>query len=166
MAQFNSLIADELGKKYLSFHLGAKDTAGIPVESIIETAPISVSDILPVPEMPGWILGIYNWRGEMLWMVSLEGLLGYQGQNSVIDSTLNPMILVIQTEEKSLGLLIGDVIDIEGIDPSQQRRPTPELFNQEMIPFIEGYTINEAEEILIQLNPQTIIDSSRLAAKA
>jgi positive phototaxis protein PixI len=160
MIQPNPLTQAESRQKYLSFRLGEKDAGGIPVPSILETFPLSLNEVLPVPQMPTWVLGIYNWRGDMLWIVDLEELLGYNPSHSVVDSTLNPMTIVIRLEEKTLGVIVSQVTDIEEILSSQQKPPSSELFNPDVIPFIDSYTIDEEERILIQLNPQAIMNFS------
>lgn len=68
---------DSQTRKFLQFYIGERDFALIPVETVAEIATVRLSEVLPVPEMRSCILGVYNWRGEMLWVVDFGELLGY-----------------------------------------------------------------------------------------
>lgn len=164
MMQPESLSSTEFSKKLLSFRLGAKDIAGIPVEDITETFQISLTQILPVPQMPECILGIYNWRGEMLWMVNLENLLSFEDSSIAVNPLSKPMAMVVQADGKSLGLIVGNVIDIESVNSQQMKAPTAELFNPEVLPFLRGYFVREEEQVLMNLETKAIFQSSRLKA--
>ena len=105
----------ETKQKFLSFSLGVNDTAVIPLEQITEVVQIPLTEICGVPQMPNCVVGIYNWRGEMLWLVDLEEMLGYppllQGSNLLSKI----MALVLEHEGKYLGILIRQLIDIDGL---------------------------------------------------
>ena len=66
----------ETKQKFLSFNLGSRDQAVIDLQHISEVLRISLAEICVVPQMPNCVLGIYSWRGEMLWMVDIEEMLG------------------------------------------------------------------------------------------
>ncbi|MDY7016132.1 MAG: chemotaxis protein CheW, partial [Cyanobacteriota bacterium] len=66
-----------LGEEFLRFYLSAKDAALLPVSCVKEVLQVVAADILPVPHLSDRLLGVYNWRGEMLWLVDLNRLLGF-----------------------------------------------------------------------------------------
>lgn len=143
--------------KFLTFQLGAEDTAGVAVESIAEVFQVSLAEILPVPSVPGCVVGIYNWRGEMLWLVDLEHLFGYAPlTTATCHSTL--MAVVIEKSGKSLGLLVRQLIDIEWLDIQQMKPPASELFSPEVLPFLQGYFIKDTEKNFI-LDASAIIQA-------
>lgn len=147
-------------QKLLSFKLGEKDVAGIPLESIIEVFPFSLKEILPVPEVPECVLGLYNWRGEMLWWVDLEHMLGMPPLTNSSNSVSTHMAMVIQVQEKTLGLLIRELLDIELLDLRQIKTPTLGLFPGQLLPFLAGYFLDENQETLISFAPEAIVESS------
>ena len=148
--------------KFLSFHLGAKDTAGIPVEYITELFQVSLAEILPVPQVSNCVLGIYNWRGEMLWLVDLEHLLGYAPLSQADIELSKLMTIAIQMPGKSLGLVVRQLTDIEWLDPHLQKTPADGLFPPKLLPFLQGYFINEANKIFMSLDAEAIIQSLQL----
>ena len=150
----------ETKQKFLSFSLGVRDTAVIPLEQITEVVQIPLTEICGVPQMPNCVVGIYNWRGEMLWLVDLEEMLGYppllQGSNVLSKM----MALVVEHEGKYLGILIRQLIDIDWLDTQQMKQPSGEVFYPEMIPFLQGYFINDSEQMIFNLDASAMLQTS------
>lgn len=150
----------ETQQKFLSFNLGVKDTAVISLKHITEVLQISLTEICGVPQMPDCVLGIYNWRGEMLWLVDLEDMLGYHPLLQDSDSLAKIMAIILEIDGKYLGLLVRQLIDIELLDIKQMKAPSTELFYSAMSPFLQGYFINPSEEIVLNLDSLAIIRSA------
>ncbi len=150
----------ETKQKFLSFSLGVRDTAVIPLEQITEVVQIPLTEICGVPQMPNCVVGIYNWRGEMLWLVDLEEMLGYppllQGSNFLSKM----MVLVLEHEGKYLGILIRQLIDIDWLDTQRMKQPSEEVFYPEMTPFLRGYFINDAEQMIFNLDASAMLQTS------
>ncbi len=150
----------ETKQKFLSFSLGVRDTAVIPLEQITEVVQIPLTEICGVPQMPNCVVGIYNWRGEMLWLVDLEEMLGYppllQGSNFLSKM----MALVLEHEGKYLGILIRQLIDIDWLDTQRMKQPSDEVFYPEMTPFLRGYFINDAEQMIFNLDASAMLQTS------
>ncbi len=72
------LQTEQQEQKFLTFHLGDKDTAVISLSNITEVLQVSPLEICGVPQMPSCVAGIYNWRGEMLWLIDIESMFGYE----------------------------------------------------------------------------------------
>ncbi len=149
----------KLEQKFVSFHLGK--TALIPLDSVTELFQISLTDILPVPGVPNCVLGIYNWREEMLWMIDLNALTGLssilQSPKQLFNQT---MTMVMQVEGQFMGLIVEQVRDIETLDIKQLKTPSSGLFSSELLPFVQGYFIENDNEIKTLINPNAIINHS------
>ena len=145
-------------KKFLIFQLGANEKAAMPLEVISEVLPIVTADILSVPEVPSCVLGISNWRGEMIWWVDLEDLLGMKPLVSKATTLAEQMAMVMTIENKSLGLLIRNLIDIELLKLEQMNAPTPGLFPSEIMPFLEGYFLDEKQQVTMSFAPLSLIE--------
>jgi positive phototaxis protein PixI len=146
-------------QKFLSFNLGVKDTAVISLEHITEVMQISLAEICGVPQMPSSVIGIYNWRGEMLWLVDVEEMLGYSPLFYSANMLSKMMAIVLQIDGKSLGLLVRHLMDIESLDSRQIKPTSGELFSPEISSFLQGYFINPADELIITLDAAAIIQS-------
>ncbi|MHC5612443.1 MAG: chemotaxis protein CheW [Nostoc sp.] len=149
----------ETKEKFLSFNLGVMDTGVISLQHITEVLQVSLPEICGVPEMPNSVLGIYNWRGEMLWLVDLEAMLGYPPISQGANLLSIMMGIVLENKGKYLGLLVRQLIDIEWLDTKQMKPPTSELFYPESSPFLEGYFINDSDQMIFNLDAITIIQA-------
>jgi positive phototaxis protein PixI len=147
----------EREQKFLSFNLGANDKAVIELQQVAEVLHISLAEICSVPQMPSSALGIYNWRGEMLWLVDLEEMLGYAPLSQASNLSPKMMAVVVQSEGKYLGLLVRQLMDIEWLNYQQLKTPESQLFSSEVLPFIKGYFIDDFEQMIIGLDATAIV---------
>lgn len=145
-------------KKFLSFNLGTKDTAVISLDHITEVLQVSLAEICGVPQMPSCVLGIYNWRGEMLWLVDLQDMLGYAPLSQGVNLLSKMMAVVLENEGKYLGILVR-LMDIEWLDTNQIKLPNSELFSREMSDLLQGYFINDSEEMIIAVDAAAIVQA-------
>ena len=63
-------IADN-GEQFLRISLASNTLALLPVQYLSEVLTMPNGQIMPIPHMTPWVMGAYNWRGEILWMVDL-----------------------------------------------------------------------------------------------
>ena len=159
-------------QQFLRFHLVPDTTAILPVQQITEVLTMAVSAVLPIPHMPAWVMGVYNWRGEILWMVDLGHLVGltplYQQANS--RSTYTTIVIHSsqqvpgrqpagspQTGSKTLGLLVNRVEDIEWCNPDLIQLPPQSAVPDKLVPFLRGYWLKSNGELLMVLDGKSII---------
>ncbi|MGB3638103.1 MAG: chemotaxis protein CheW [Rivularia sp. (in: cyanobacteria)] len=150
---------DTTEEKFLSFNLGVKDTAIISLQNVTEILPVSLNEVCCVPQMPPCVFGIYNWRGEMLWLIDLEEMLGYLPYSYGSNFVSKMMAIILEKEGKSLGLLVRQIMDIEEFNLKQMKPPAPELVSQDVVPFLQGYFINSSEEMIVNLDASAILQS-------
>jgi positive phototaxis protein PixI len=149
----------ETKQKFLSFNLGSRDQAVIDLQHISEVLRISLAEICVVPQMPNCVLGIYSWRGEMLWMVDIEEMLGYPSLLQGSNLLTKIMAIVLEKDGKYLGLLVRQLTDIEWMDTQQMKIPSPELFYPAMSGYLQGYFTNGSEQMIFNLDALAIIQS-------
>lgn len=130
----------------LRFYLDAKDTALLPVQYIKAVLKLSITDILPVPHESDRVLGIYNWRGEMLWMVDLNRLLGFAPTLSPYSTEVHAIAL--QVEQQQIAVVVSQIHDLERHRLDTLQPPTPGLFAPSLQPFVQGYLITADSMVL------------------
>jgi|SRR4028119_183869 chemotaxis signal transduction protein len=128
----------ETGERLLRFPLGFQDSALVPLEQITEILRLNVAEILPVPEMPSCVLGICNWRGEMLWLVDLNHLVGSPPLSMREQVLTSPAAMVVQVNHQSVGLVVPQVNDIELHDLQKLQPAVAGLFPARLLPFVLG----------------------------
>lgn len=144
--------------RFLRVCFNAEETALLPLASIQHVLKIPVTEVLPVPHMPDCVLGIYNWRGEMVWLVDLAQQLGFP--SVLMDShrleTVNT--IVIQSDRLCLGIVVPRVYEIE-THSLQQLQPPPSAFPAKLLSFLQGYFSASSSPVL---NPKALIQDPRL----
>lgn len=158
--------------QFLRFYLVPDTTAILPVQQITEVLTMPISQVLPIPHMPAWVMGVYNWRGEILWMVDLGHLLGltplYQQANS--RSTYTTIVIHSSqqvpgrqragsplTGSKTLGLLVNRVEDMEWCNPDLIQLPPQSATPDKLVPFLRGYWLKSNGELVMVLDGKPII---------
>jgi positive phototaxis protein PixI len=147
--------------KFLQFQLGQGDRALVEAEIVTEIITISKHDILPVPQMIYCVLGVYNWRSEMLWIVDLENLLGYPPpllSSQKITESDPLLVAIVQFQGHNLGLVIPKVDNIVEQDLEQFKSASSELFPEDLLSFLKGYCTNSNNEIVMLIDVEEIGD--------
>jgi purine-binding chemotaxis protein CheW len=110
-----------------------------------------VPKITIVPNVPGWVRGVTNRRGDILSVVDTRSLLG-----SDRTDLLNARMLVVRLLDDtcSLGLLVDDVQQIASV-PLREIRPPASALEGPLAPFLTG---------LFELDRRTVavLDMERL----
>jgi purine-binding chemotaxis protein CheW len=78
----------------------------IPIDYV--TSIEKLEDITPIPHLPAYVKGIVAVRGDLIPVIDLEQVF-YQRQVEVTEST---RILIIKTDELSVGILVGEAKEI------------------------------------------------------
>ncbi|MCU0569598.1 MAG: chemotaxis protein CheW [Oculatellaceae cyanobacterium Prado106] len=142
------------GQKFLRLQLGTEHTTLLAVDEIAAVVTIAIPEIVPVPHMPGCVLGLYNWRGDMLWLVDLGHQAGFSPMFSPLQGVKEQAVLrevsavVVESEGRNLGFCVRQVFDIELHDSQLLHEPAPEMFSAQFLPFVKGYLTGDRTTIL------------------
>ncbi|MEO0435181.1 MAG: chemotaxis protein CheW [Cyanobacteria bacterium J06656_5] len=148
--------------QFLKFSLSADMTALLPVEQLVAVLKVEAAKITAMPHLPPWVMGIYNWRGEVLWIINTANLLGVSSrQQQPILSTHYDVLLLeqrsVETAERyHLGLWVKQVESIELLSLDDIQSPT--VVSEALVPFLRGYWLNSTGEILTLLDGPAIFD--------
>ena len=157
------------GQQFLRLRLVSDMTALLPVQQLTEVLTIPTSQVVPIPHMPPWVVGVYNWRGEILWMVDLGHLCGLKPwyQQAICRSTHKAVVLCQRddiissnaTKVHMLGLLVNEVEDIEWCEPSVIQSPLASTVTPELAPFLRGYWWKSDGDMLVFLDGAAIFEA-------
>ena len=142
-SQNNSQTQYQQARKFLRFYLGVdnhtnlsmtnRDLALLEAEIVTEVIKISPQEILPVPQMPYCVLGIYSWRSEMLWVVDLENLLGYPPALNNADEDSTILVMVVQVQGQSMGLVVSQIDNIIEQNLEEFKSSSSEIFSEDIM---------------------------------
>ncbi|MEO0394797.1 MAG: chemotaxis protein CheW [Cyanobacteria bacterium P01_A01_bin.137] len=131
-------IPDDTRQRFLRFKLSGVNGSLLPLQDIAEVRQLATADILPVPEIANSILGVCNWRGEILWLVDLNALMGERPLWDQTPLLEQPTAIVVQSARYSIGLVVERVDDVELIEPELIDQQT-ELSSPTLAPYVVGY---------------------------
>src|ERR671932_579685 len=91
-----SVPSSRTSEQFLRFHLLPDTTVLLPIQQLTEVLTIPKGQIIPIFQMPPWVMGAYNWRGEVLWMVDLGHLVGLTPWHQQANITSAHTAIVLQ----------------------------------------------------------------------
>jgi positive phototaxis protein PixI len=153
-------------QQFLRFVLLPDTNLMVPLRQISAVLKVGYGEIIPIPEMPVWVMGVYNWRGEIVWMIDLGQLVGFTPwyQQSVRSSHHKAILIhpsyqkkKSETSAEIIGLIVSEVEDIEWCDPNELHSPPASAVTPELAPFLRGYWVKKDGDILVTLDGDAIL---------
>ncbi len=152
-------------EQFLKFILLPDTNLMISLTEIAAVLKIPFGQVIPIPEMPSWVIGVYNWRGEIVWMIDLGQLLGFTPWYQQSVSTSNHKAVVIHPSDQNrksrttgdlVGLIVSDVNDIEWCNTNELHSPPASAVTNELAPFLRGYWVKDGGEIIVTIDSDAI----------
>ncbi|NJO79827.1 MAG: hypothetical protein HC827_15820 [Cyanobacteria bacterium RM1_2_2] len=66
----------DAGTEFLRLRLTPQVPVLLPIQQLTEVLNVPEYQIMPIPDLPAWVMGVHNWRGEILWMIDSGHLCG------------------------------------------------------------------------------------------
>jgi positive phototaxis protein PixI len=160
--QPNFTAAIEIDTRSTTLDPGKALPLNIQVTALVK---IQIDLVVPIPHLPPAVIGVYNWRGEILWIADLARLLGLTDRS--IDRhhrQFQPTIVITKTtgnESKTIGFVVDEISEIEWC----QTELIFDGFQPQQLQWVKGYGISATGEKLAILDGQKIIDRADLHAE-
>lgn len=141
-------------RKYVLVEIETEKLA-IPIEGLAEIGPMP--PIMPLPNLPPWIHGIVNQRGEIISVIDLGHLL----QGGSVARTHGKKLAVLRSHSMKVGVCINQVIATVSKVESDRRQGrgtplslvAPEVFSDSL----------QVENVVYQiLKPEALLGMDRL----
>ena len=139
---------DTLKDKYLTFFIG-KEEYGVAIHHVIEV--IGMQKITPVPEMPDYLKGVINLRGQVIPVTDVRLRFGMEERTY----TERTCIIVVMINESLVGLVVDSVSDVLDI-PEDRIEPVPKVNQRESNRYIMGMG-KVLEDVKIILDVQRLL---------
>jgi positive phototaxis protein PixI len=150
--------------QFLSFALPPDGQAVLPTEKISEILNLTPSQISPVAGMPLQVMGVCNWRGEILWLVDLGSLLGksplYQQQYRPTSYST----LVVRHHSQVIGFVVNQINQIHPYDPAEILQLSSVQTAKKFPTCLQGYWISPQGETLWVLDSEAMVNQFQPAA--
>ena len=133
-------------RKHIIFRIWETRFA-VDVGKVVEVMnPVGLDHL---PEMPDFVVGLKDVRGEMIPIVDMRDRMG------VAPSTKRERMLTVKAGGDKVGLIVDEVLGVQLIDTDDVRRP-PVLFRGLKKKFMEGLC-GQKDEIIVLLNIDKIL---------
>ncbi len=88
----------------------------LPIDSVSCTIDLAIEEIYPTPALPEWVLGVYNWNGQMLRLIDFNTLIGYPPLLSGQLDAETSIAIVLKLHDLYCGFLVANIFDIESYE--------------------------------------------------
>jgi chemotaxis signal transduction protein/HPt (histidine-containing phosphotransfer) domain-containing protein len=121
------------------------ETYAVPIQAIEEI--IGCQEISLLPNVPDFIKGVINLRGDLVPIMDLRLKFGLEARE------YNPLtvFLIVRVDDKVMGLVVDNVADVLVIDPARVQK-TPVFSAKISTDFIEGVYKDTQNQMVILVN--------------
>lgn len=133
---------------FLTFRLGAEDY-GIEIRHVIEIN--SVQKITEVPDLPAYVKGVINLRGQVIPVTDLR--LRFHLEPRPYDN--RTCVIVVKVDDTNVGLIVDRVSEVQSI-PEEELAPPPKAGPDGSTPYILGLG-KVGSEVKILLDVQKLL---------
>lgn len=144
------------GERFLQFSLKKGINGLVPLAELQGTIEIALTDILPVPQIAQYWLGITNWKGEAIWILDLAQLLGAPNWCMKQSIATSGMAMLIAIDERTIGLLVEEIEGIKTYNSSHCLPVAKIKTTAKMKSLFQGYFLNSNSE------PSMVLDINSL----
>ena len=156
-------------QQFLRFQIQSHLMALMEIDLVTELVNIPIDRIVPMPHLPAAVMGIYNWRGEILWIVNLATLIGANRPGGRSRS-LQPTIILangVTPEDRlqtTVGLVVDELDEIEWFDLDSIQSPVPAHIYPEFSKWAKGLWVSATGENFLRLDGQKIFAGTNFNA--
>ena len=162
-------------QQFLRFSIQPGSMALIEIDRVMELVNIPISRVVPMPHLPPAVRGVYNWRGDILWIVDLAVLLGGGKEVSRKYRSLQPIVILSSTTampersslgsttldhqaDSAIGVIVEEIIEIEWCDLELISPNLPTSIDPELAKWMRGIWESPTGENFLVLDATAILD--------
>lgn len=156
-------------EQFLRLQIGAEIPVLFPIQQIAEVLIVPDSQVMPIPHLSASVMGVHNWRGEILWVVDLGHLCGFQPWHELPLHRSAHAAVILNLAQLSthsrfakgqmLGLVVQHIEEIEqfALDTVQPLPPVP--VPAPLAQFSAGYWQKPDQTVLAILDSAALLSA-------
>jgi purine-binding chemotaxis protein CheW len=149
------------GDLYLRFFVESGEEFALAAMGIREVLSLAPDQITPVPNVSPLLMGVLNFRGQVIWVSDVGQFLG--GARLLNTERTEISIIVIEAQDIMVGLAVEHIRGMEWLS-LDTLMPSSSQTSESMASFLKGEWPSLSEESLRLLDPASILRSARWAA--
>jgi positive phototaxis protein PixI len=142
VGNFSSLKASDVGERFLGFNIQPDVCALLSLSNLQGAIELPCSEILPVPQMSPYLLGIVNWRGKSTWVVDLAQFMGGEYYSQRCPQATKVTVLMVQMGATTIGLVVDRTISVAVYDAAAAIPVDDNFVATKMRRFLSGYFLD------------------------
>ncbi len=158
----SDLKAGETGERFLGFNIQPDSYALLSLSNLQGAIELPTNEILPVPQMPPYLLGIVNWRGKSTWVADLAQLMGGEYYNQRCPQATKVTVLMVQLEATTIGLVVDRTISVATYDPAAAIPVDDNFVTAKMRRFLGGYFLDLEDRTWLLIDLPRIFQAMNL----
>jgi purine-binding chemotaxis protein CheW len=141
--------------KHIVFALGETHFA-VPMSGVLEIQ--RPPRVTPVPNVPAWVLGVANLRGEIISVSDLRTFFGFEAINYEHSGRI--MVVRSADQELTTGLIVDRVIGMVGLSPDRLATPAAGI-EDPIAPFMSGIT-EDGGRLIVAIDLEGLLQSREM----
>jgi positive phototaxis protein PixI len=144
----------QASERFLGFEIQADLQALVNLNNLQGAIEIELTEILPVPQMAPYLLGILNWRGKSTWIVDLARFMGGAYYRDRHPQHRKATVLILQAGSESIGFVVDRTISVANYDPVAALPLDDNAVSPQIRSFLYGYFLDAQHKswLLLDLN--------------
>lgn len=137
---------------YFQVELAKKPNVLIPLENTLEVLSIAPQKICPIPGVKENVLGVSNYKGKLLWIVSLNQDLSidYTVKNTIFQKKIT--VIVIKLKEQFLGIVVSKLKGMVTVNNANFKQLFKTYFKAEIKQDNQTFELLDLEKVFHELN--------------
>ncbi|NEQ76419.1 MAG: chemotaxis protein CheW [Okeania sp. SIO2C9] len=137
----------------------------LSTDDLDEVITLDYRKILQIPGMPTVVAGVFQWHGEIMWLIDIAYLMGF---NPLLSTGYNQekfRVVKVKYKDNYLGILVQKVGDLINIETKNITLLKQKKVNSPVEKFIKGTCTNSEGEKMMILDIEKILQYLEKAKK-
>lgn len=151
-------------EQFLTFSLAQDQQQGLlPTSQLLEIVKVNLSQITPIAGIAPYVMGVYNWRGDVIWVIDLASMLGYKPLYAQDQSKFQDKchIIFLRIQDAVIGLAVSQVGQMIKCDISKIQTSGLAFANPVMQKACRGYWLSGSRDTFLVFDGEAIAQSAQ-----
>ncbi len=149
-------------ERFLGFSIQPDTHALLSLHNLQGAIELPISEILPVPQMAPYLLGIVNWRGKSTWVADLAQFMGGEYYSQRCPQATKATVLMVQIGTTTIGLVVDQTISVMTYDPALAISIDDNFIAAKICRFLGGYFLDPADRTWLLIDLPRIFQAMNL----
>ena len=147
-------------KQFLCIEISNTLQVMLPTQQLSEIITLEPRKILQIPEMPPAVAGIFNWHGEILWLIDISYLMGFDPILSLrFYAQHKCRVLKVKNQGSYVGFLVHKIGNLTSCEATDINFLVPQNLPLIIEKCTQGSCKNQTGETLMILDVEAIIQN-------